>query len=50
MKLSTIKILDEYDLRARLLPALIMSAPVLAAVLACVPSARWAVRLSGTVY
>lgn len=40
MKLSTAKILDEYDLRARLLPALIVGAPVLAAVLACVPSAR----------
>lgn len=39
MKLDLAKILDEYDLRARLLPALIVSAPPLAAAVTCIPAA-----------
>lgn len=39
MKLDLLKILDEYDLRARLIPALIVSAPPLAATVACIPAA-----------
>lgn len=34
------KVFDEYDLKARVLPAFIVTAPVIGAVFACVPGAR----------